>query len=104
MGKKKIVIMPKSLKFLQEFGDNIRLARLRRDLPVSLVAERAMVSRTTVWEVEKGSPSVAIGAYVAVMHSIDGMDKLLANVGKDDPVGRVLQDLKLPTRRRASKE
>ena len=103
MSKQKIVVMPKTKKVLADLGENIKLWRLRRDIPTSLVAERAMVSRSTVWRVEEGSPSVAIGAYAAVMHALGGMDELLGEVGKDDPMGRWMQDRKLPTRKRASK-
>lgn len=102
--KKRTVIMPHTARYLKALGEQIKLARLRRDLPVSLVAERAMVSRTTVWAVENGSPSVSMGSYAAVLHAIDGSDKYLAEILKDDPVGRLCQDLKLPTRKRASKE
>lgn len=102
--KKKTIIMPRTAQYLKDLGEQIKLARLRRDLSVNLVAERSMVSRTTVWEIEKGSPSVSMGAYAAVMHSIDGSDKYLAEILKEDPVGRLYQDMKLPTRKRASKE
>ena len=53
-------------------------------------------SRTTVWNIEKGSPSVSIGAYAAVMHALGGMDKDLTLVCKDDVLGRTMQDLDLP--------
>jgi DNA-binding XRE family transcriptional regulator len=46
------------------------MARLRRHLPSELVAERAYISRQTLTAIEKGSPSVAIGAYAAVLHAL----------------------------------
>ena len=51
-------------------GEQIKLARLRRDLPVELVAERAGISRSSLWKVESGSPAVAIGIYAAVFACI----------------------------------
>ena len=66
-----------------------------------LVAERAGVSRATVWNVEKGNPSVAIGIYAAVLHALNNMDQDLLLVAKDDELGRKLQDLELTTRKRA---
>ena len=82
-------------------GEQIKLARLRRHLSAELVAERAGVSRATVWNVERGNPSVAIGIYAAVLHALNNMDKDLLLVAKDDELGRKLQDLELTTRKRA---
>ena len=72
-----------------------------KHLSAELVAERAGVSRATVWNVEKGSPSVAIGIYAAVLHALNNTDKDLLLVAKDDELGRKLQDLELTTRKRA---
>ena len=44
-------------------GEQIKLARLRRDLSLAQVAERATCSPLTVSRIEKGSPTVAIGIY-----------------------------------------
>ena len=82
-------------------GEQIKLARLRRNLSVELVSERAGISRATLWNVEKGSPSVAIGTYAAVLHALNNMDSDLLLVAKDDELGRKLQDLDLVTRKRA---
>lgn len=103
MPKREPLLLRQSLGFIEQLGHQIRLARLRRKLPVELVAERARVSRTTVWNIEKGSPSVSIGAYAAVMHALGGMDKDLTLVCKDDVLGRTMQDLELPIRQRAPK-
>jgi len=82
-------------------GEQIRLARLRRHLSSELVAERAGVSRQTVTAVEKGSASVALGAYAAVLHALGGLEQDLLLIAKDDELGRKLQDLDLPLRKRA---
>ena len=103
MGKKAVVLLPGTEKILEQMGEQIRLARLRRDLSTELVAERAGISRATLNNVEKGSPSVAIGIYAAVLHALSNMDTDLLLVAKDDELGRKLQDLKLTPRRRASK-
>lgn len=104
MGKSKVVLLPQTQRILEQMGDQIRLARLRRDISVELAAERAGISRTTLWQIEKGSPSVAIGAYAAALHALNNMDKDLLLVAKDDELGRKLQDLGLETKRRASKK
>ena len=104
MSKKATVILPQTQDILEQMGEQIRLARLRRRLSAELVAERAGLSRVTLSNIEKGSPSVAIGSYAAVLHALNGMDKDLLLVAKDDELGRKLQDLELPTRRRAPKK
>ena len=104
MSKKQTVILPKTQTILTQMGEQIRLARLRRHLSSELVAERAGISRMTLSNIEKGSSSVAIGSYAAVLHALNGMDTDLLLVAKDDELGRKLQDLELPTRRRAPKK
>jgi len=104
MSKKATILLPQTQEILNQMGEQIRLARLRRHLSAELVAERAGLSRMTLSNIEKGSPSVAIGSYAAVLHALNGMDKDLLLVAKDDELGRKLQDLELPTRRRAPKK
>ena len=102
MGRKSVTLYPTTQRLLSDLGERIQLARLRRGLSVELVAERAGVSRSSVWSVEKGSPSVSMGIYVQVLLAI-GLDGDLAKVAADDELGRTLQDLNLPVRRRAPK-
>lgn len=97
------MLLPKIQKNIEIMGNQIKLARLRRKLSVELVAKRAGVSRASVWAVEKGSPSVAIGIYAAVLLAI-GMPDELTLIAKDDVLGRTLQDLDLPMRKRAPKK
>lgn len=104
MAKKAAVIMPQTREILAQMGEQIRLARLRRKLSLKLVAERAGISRATLISVEKGIPTVSIGSYAAVLHALNNMDSDLLLVAKDDAFGRKLQDLALPTRRRAPKK
>jgi len=101
MSGRTAVIMPQTEKILATMGEQIKMARLRRNLSVELVAERAGISRATLWAVEKGSPSVAIGFYAAVLHALNNMDSDLLLIAKDDELGRKLQDLELPVRKRA---
>ena len=84
MGRKSVAVLPQTQAILEQLGEQIKLARLRRHLSAELVAERAGVSRATVWNVEKGNPSVAIGIYAAVLHALNNMDQDLLLVAKDD--------------------
>lgn len=84
-------------------GEQIRLARLRRDLSIAQVAERATCSSVTISRVEKGAPTVAIGIYLRVLYALQLDDDILLLAQKDE-IGRGLQDLRLKQRERASKK
>lgn len=94
-------ILPQTEEILSVMGEQIKLARLRRNLSTELVAERAGISRASLWKVEKGDPSVAMGIYAAVLHALNNMDKDLLLIAKDDVLGRELQDMKLLTGKKA---
>ena len=103
MSKRNAVVMG-TQKILAQMGEQIKLARLRRELSMELVAERAGISRATLWSIEKGSPSVSMGAYAAALHALNNMDRDLLLIAKDDELGRTLQDLGLLTGKRAPKK
>ena len=88
---------------MQVVGEQIKLARLRRNLSVAQVAERATCSPLTVSRIEKGAPTVAIGFYLRVLYALQLDDDILS-LAKDDKLGRALQDMNLPQRKRASKK
>ena len=95
MANKKIKPLPNTNKILQQVGEQIKLARLRRGISATLAAERADISRSTLWKVEKGDASVSMGIYAVVLHAINGMDRDLLLIAKDDEFGRKLQDIEL---------
>ena len=88
---------------MQIVGEQIKLARLRRNLSVAQVAERASCSPLTVSRIEKGTPTVAIGIYLRVLYALQLDDDILF-LAKDGELGRALQDMNLPQRERASKK
>ena len=88
-------IMPDTENILKTMGEQIKMARLRRRLSATLVAESAGISRSTLWKVENGNPSVAVGIYAAVLHALNNMDKDLLKIAGDDELGRKLQDMDL---------
>jgi transcriptional regulator with XRE-family HTH domain len=102
MKSRSAVLFPSTERILAQLGEQIKLARLRRKVSVQLIAERAGISRATVWAVEKGSPTVSIGHYAQMLTALN-MDEDLLLVAKDDELGRKLQDLELPIRKRAPK-
>ncbi|MDP2791944.1 MAG: helix-turn-helix transcriptional regulator [Rectinemataceae bacterium] len=102
MGKKSVTLLPSARKVLVELGENLRLARLRRNLSTQMLAERAGISRSTLNAIESGSSSVSMGAWVQTLFVV-GLEKDLLAVARDDELGRTLQDARLPIRMRARK-
>lgn len=100
MSKVKHILLPSLQRALSGFGENIRLARLRRRLPSTMIAERAGIARNTLRAIERGDPSVAFGAYATVLMCL-GLEKDLELLAKDDELGRKLQDAGLPLKARA---
>ena len=96
-------LLPSIQKVLIEFGENIKLARLRRKLSAKQVAERANVSRKTLWAVENGSSGVALGTYARVLFVL-GLEKDILKVAQDDILGRKLQDAELVVKGRSPKK
>jgi len=91
---------------LRKVGHDIKDARRRRRLPMSIVRQRASISEPTLIRIEKGDPKVAIGSYATVL-SVLGMADRLADLvdPKNDPVGLQLEEENLPKRiRGASKK
>ena len=68
-------------------GEQIKLARLRRNLSVAQVAERATCSPLTVSRIEKGVPTVAIGIYLRVLYALQLDDDILW-LAKEDKLGK----------------
>jgi transcriptional regulator with XRE-family HTH domain len=96
-------LLPSQKRLLQTFGEQIRYARLRRDLTTVQIAERAGISRTTLGKVENGDEGVALGQYFRVLAAL-GLADDITLVAKDDELGRKLQDAKLDVKKRASKK
>ena len=88
---------------MQIVGEQIKLARLRRNLSIAQVAERATCSPLTVNRIEKGTPTVAIGIYLRVLYVLQLEEDILW-LAKEDKLGKTLQDLSLKTREWASKK
>ena len=103
MGAKGPTLLPKESKILEDLGENIKLARLRRKLTMEQISDRAGISRKTLWHVEKGSSHISIGVIIQVLSAL-GLSGDLKNIGKDDILGRKLQDAGLTTRKRGARK
>lgn len=94
MKTKKQILYPKHKKILEQVGENIKLARKRRKLTTTQVAERASITRKTLYEIEKGNPKVAFGSYFNVLRVL-GLQNDFLKLASDDILGRKLQDIEL---------
>jgi transcriptional regulator with XRE-family HTH domain len=102
MKREKYTLLPRLTKILEVLGEDIKLARLRRKLSAGQVAERAGISRSTLWQIEKGLPNVSMGYYAQVLFVL-GLEKNLTNMIADDVLGRKLQDAEILVKKRAPK-
>jgi transcriptional regulator with XRE-family HTH domain len=94
MNSKKQIIFPKYNLLLEKLGENIKLARKRRKLTTMQVAERANISRSTLYLIETGNPGVTMGAYFNVLR-VFGLQDDFSKLAADDILGRKLQDIEL---------
>ena len=105
MAKKRVSPPIPVKRALQKLGEDIRDARRRRRIPVALLAERASISRMTLSKVEKGDPGVSMGIYATVLFVL-GMGERLSEIAdvREDAVGLVLEEERLPQRIRRSQK
>ena len=67
------------------------------------IAERTVLGRQTIYNIEQGSSTVAIGSYLQVLFVL-GLEKDLTMVAAADPLGRKLQDAGIVSNKRAPKQ
>lgn len=97
MPRKPPVVFPQEQRLLSAMGERLRLARKRRKLSNAVVAQRAGISRTTLYKVEAGDPGATLGSYIRVL-AVLGLEGDINQLAADDKVGRKLQDLALEPR------
>jgi transcriptional regulator with XRE-family HTH domain len=90
---------------LIKLGDDIRTARLRRRISTAIMAERVMITRTTLRKLECGDPGVSFGAYATALFVLGLVSRVadLADIRGDD-VGLQLADEGLPRRIRSAQK
>ena len=102
--KKPVHLPIPAIRALTKLGRDISCARRRRRITVELMAERANLSKNTVFKIEQGSPTVSMGGYAAVLFALGMIDRIsdLAD-GTHDLTGQELAIESLPKRIRLPK-
>jgi len=89
---------------IRKLGTDLRSSRIRRRIPVSVLAERAAISNATLQKIEHGHRGVALGNYAAVLFSLGMIDRLAGLADpREDALGRELEEEQLPQRIRTRK-
>ena len=98
--------LPSKLKrSLGKLGDDIAAARKKRSLTALMMAERVGVAKSTYLKIERGDPTVAMGAYAMALYAL-GLDKALGEIvdARQDDQGLMFDAERLPKRVRVKKE
>ena len=93
-------VMPaKVRRSLAKLGGDLALARKKRHLTTMMMAERLGAAKSTYLRVEKGDPTVSMGAYAMALFVLGFEESLdeLADARRDDQ-GLLLDAERLPKR------
>jgi transcriptional regulator with XRE-family HTH domain len=88
-----------AVQALKKLGQDLAVARRKRAISTSDMASRLFVSRDTLWRLERGDPSVSLGAF-ATATFILGLHQRLGNLAAPgtDQIGLDLEEKRLPKR------
>lgn len=100
MKKRADSILPGLSRILSGLGERLKVARLRRRYSAEMVAERAGITRVTLYRIELGDAGVSLGNYARVMQVLR-LEEDLKRLALDDELGRKLQDAEIGSRARA---
>lgn len=95
--KERWPLYPQAERTLGKVGNDLRDARRRRRISTTTLAERARISRATLYRIEKGDRGVSIGSYVSVIFALGLLDHLNdAFDASHDAVGLGLEAEQMP--------
>ena len=98
-------VLPVSLRrSLAKFGHDLAIARRKRRLTVAIMAQRTGLAIATYARIEKGDPSVAMGAYAMALFVL-GFGEAFGNLtdARHDEEGLLSDEERLPKRVRVKK-
>lgn len=89
---------------LRKLGRDLAIARRKRRISTADMASRLFVSRDTLWRLERGDPSVALGTFATVAFVLQ-LHTQLANLAapEQDELGLSLDENRLPQRIRRAR-
>jgi transcriptional regulator with XRE-family HTH domain len=91
MSKQTTPSFPRYQRLAGSLGERLRIARLRRRMSATEMAERMGVSRMTLHSLEKGDLSVGLGILVRAL-GVLGLEGDLDRLAAEDELGRKLAD------------
>jgi DNA-binding XRE family transcriptional regulator len=99
------LLPPKVRRSLTKFGADLAMARRKRHLTTAMMAERLGVAKSTYVRVEKGDPTVSMGAYAMALFVLGFGDAFaeLVDASRDEQ-GLLLDAERVPKRVRSRKE
>jgi len=89
---------------LRKLGRDLALARRKRGISTADMAERLFVSRDTLWRLERGDPSVAMGTLATAVFVLQ-LHERLTNLAApaSDALALSLDEARLPKRIRRTR-
>lgn len=102
MVRKTVILTREAELIIKKMGKRMKEARLRRNIMAEVLAERVGISKGTLIAIEKGEPTVSLGAYVAVLTVLD-MARDFEYVAIDEEGKQYYRDAYLYHRKRATK-
>jgi transcriptional regulator with XRE-family HTH domain len=93
----------KAKEALAQLGEQIRMARKRRQWTIAELAKKIGVSSPTLIALEKGEPTVSVGVLVSALWTL-GLETELRNLANPNDIeGIKLMNSRLPKKIRTSK-
>ncbi len=88
-----------ALQALRKLGRDLALARRKRAISTGDMAARLFISRDTLWRLERGDPTVALGTLVTATFIL-GLHDRMANLAApaSDELALSLDERRLPQR------
>jgi transcriptional regulator with XRE-family HTH domain len=90
------------LKQLEELGQRVRIARVRRRMSTEDLAQACGIGRRTLYRIERGDRGIALGSFLSVLWKLALLDTIRGVADPDtDDHGKILEAAARPKRVRA---